>query len=130
MTTFTAILIGDVDHPHRRGLASALQERTSALAHSRDSLDIRDQANLPVPLPRQDIAAIVFCRKQMQTAEIAAINACVGRGMPIIPVVEDLTKFTETSPAEVGRFKPRQSGEISRRLCAAGRPLYRRTRRA
>jgi TIR domain len=40
----------------------------------------------------------------MDAAEIAAINACVARGTPIIPVVEDLAGFTAVTPDEVSRF--------------------------
>src|SRR5262249_3865169 len=48
--------------------------------------------------------AVVFCHSPMDAAEIAAINTCVARGTPIIPVVVDLTRFTTTAPDEVGRF--------------------------
>ena len=104
MTTFTAVLIGDLNYPHRAKLVTALRDRTSALAPAGDTLELCGQTNLPVSLPKEGIASIVFCRKDMDTAEIAAINACVGRGTPIIPVVEDLLKFTETSPTEVSKF--------------------------
>src|SRR5258708_2625161 len=51
MTTFTVLLIGDVNHQHRAALATELRARTGALSHCGDVLDIRDQANLPAPLP-------------------------------------------------------------------------------
>jgi hypothetical protein len=119
MTIFTALLIGEVNHPHRAALVTALRDRTSALAHSGDSLDIRDQATMPDALPEEGIAAVVFCRKEMDAPEVAAIKACVGRGTPIIPVVEDLTKFIANSPAEVGKFNgfqladAREIGELT-----------------
>jgi hypothetical protein len=104
MTTFTVLVIGDVNHEHRAALATALDARTRALSHCGDVLDIRDQANLPAPPPEEGAVAVVLCRRPMDPAETAAIAACEARGTPIIPVVQDLTKFTATAPDEVARF--------------------------
>ena len=103
-TTFFPLLIGDANAKYRTELVAELVRRTGALAGCGDALTIRDQASLPAPLPAEGAVAVVFCRKPMDAAEIAAINACVARGTPIIPVVEDLTKFTTTTPDEVSRF--------------------------
>jgi hypothetical protein len=104
ITTFFPLLIGDANARYRAELVAELHRRTSALADCGDALDIRDQASLPEPLPREGAVAVVFCRRPMDAAEIAAINACIARGIPFIPVVEDLTQFVATAPDEVGRF--------------------------
>ena len=46
----------------------------------------------------------------MNAAEIDAIEVCRDIGIPIIPVVEDLTTFTEVAPEKVGKFNGFQPG--------------------
>jgi hypothetical protein len=89
---------------YRTELVLELKRRTGALADCGDVLAICNQEGLPTPVPAEGAVAVVFCRKPMDAAEIAAINACVARGTPIIPVVEDLAGFTAVTPDEVSRF--------------------------
>src|SRR5215831_4500998 len=103
-TTFFSLLIGDANAKYRTELVSELERRTGALADCGDALAICNQEGLPTPVPAEDAVAVVFCRKPMDAAEIEAINACVARGTPIIPVVEDLARFTTVTPDEVSRF--------------------------
>jgi len=103
-TTFFSLLIGDANAMYRTELVLELKRRTGALADCGDVLAICNQEGLPTPVPAEGAVAVVFCRKPMDAAEIAAINACVARGTPIIPVVEDLAGFTAVTPDEVSRF--------------------------
>jgi hypothetical protein len=103
-TTFFSLLIGDANAKYRTELVSELERRTGALADCGDALAICNQEGLPTPVPAEGAVAVVFCRKPMDAAEIEAINACVARGTPIIPVVEDLARFTTVTPDEVSRF--------------------------
>jgi TIR domain len=102
---FIIMLIGERSDPRRVALADELDGRTQdALRASGERLNFIDQhapAALAVKVPR---VAVVFCRENMSNAEIDAIKICRDCGIPIIPVVKDLTTFTQVAPKEVGKF--------------------------
>jgi hypothetical protein len=109
---FTVMRIGARNDERSVALAQELDRRTQRALHgSRERLDVVDQHAVDAldrSVPR---VAVVFCREDMSTAEggainpeIAAIKKCIKRGFPIIPVVQDLTRFGKEAPKEVGEF--------------------------
>lgn len=110
---FIVMLIGEGSDPRRVALAGGLESRTrNALRASGERLDVIDQdarAALAANVPR---VAVVFCRESMSDAEIDAIKMCREGGIPIIPVVKDLTTFTQVAPKEVGKFNGFQLADV------------------
>jgi hypothetical protein len=116
MSDFTIMLIGEGSAE----LRNKLNVRTrDALAASRETLSFIDQDSTEALDANVPSVAAVFCRKNMSTPEINAIKACRIAGIPIIPVVKDLTTFTQVAPEEVGKFNGFQladqqdSGELA-----------------
>ena len=102
---FIVMLIGEASDERGVALRGELEHRTlEALGASGERLAIIDQSDvaaLDVEVPR---VAVVFCRESMSGTEIEAIGRCRAHGMPIVPVTEDLTRFTQVAPKEVGKF--------------------------
>jgi hypothetical protein len=103
---FVAAIIGDHGDKRREGLVEELRERTRSLRESGERLEIVDQNRLKsLPLDVRVVVA-VLCRRGMpkRGAEVDAIAEARRRGLPIIPVVADLRKFTAIAPVAVHEF--------------------------
>jgi hypothetical protein len=113
MTTqdFTAIVIGEASDPRRGALEAELQRRTRALSHSHEQL-VLDQGQLASSCAPGSSVAVVLCRAGMSGAEIAAIDECKRRSIPIIPVVARLADFGAVAPAEVSSFNGFELADI------------------
>jgi len=107
---FTVMVIGAGDDPRRVRLTADLVRRTQPLAAAGESFDIIDQdargtlAALDAKVPA---VTVVFCRKgekNLTAPEREAIDISKSCGIAIIPVVENLTEFTDVAPESVGTF--------------------------
>lgn len=111
---FAAIIIGTTSDSRRGPTEQALNDRTKSLSDSNEQLHVVDQNGLD-GIPREARAvATVLCRENpaYDNEEIEAIKECKRRNIPIIPVVEDLTKFTEIAPKGVGEFNGFRLGDL------------------
>jgi hypothetical protein len=109
---FAAIIIGTTRDPRRAPIEQALSKRTAGLSASNEQLEIVDQNGLAgLPADARAIA-VVLCRDDPGYGddEIKAIEDCKQRNIPIIPVVDDLTKFVKIAPQGVGDFNGFQGG--------------------
>jgi hypothetical protein len=109
---FIVMLIGEGDDTRSVALAQNLDNRTKrALQASRERLHVVDQHALDTLDRNVPRVAVVFCREDMTEAEsaavspeIAAIKKSIERSIPIIPVIQDLTRFGKEAPKEVEGF--------------------------
>jgi hypothetical protein len=109
---FIVMRIGARNDERGVALAQELDHRTQrALQASREHLDVVDQHALEALDRNVPRVAVVFCRGDMSAAksgainpEIVAIKKCIKCGIPIIPVVRDLTQFGKEAPQEIGEF--------------------------
>jgi hypothetical protein len=103
---FAAIIIGTTSDPRRAPTEQALNDRTASLSDSNEQLQVVDQNGLGGVPEEARAIAIVLCRAApgYDHAELEAIEECKRRKIPIIPVVESLTKFVEIAPKGVGEF--------------------------
>jgi hypothetical protein len=103
---FVAAIIGHHSDSRRGRLVKELRERTRTLRESSERLEFVDQNHLnSLPLNAR-VVTVVLCRRGMprRGVEVDAISEARRRGLVIIPVVNDLRRFTAIAPAAVHEF--------------------------
>lgn len=101
---FAVLTIGDRDDPLSRALIDDLTTRTAGLGSASERIDFLPQGAQGGIHDDSRAAAVVFCRGETTPEEDQAITWCRERRVPILPVVEDLTRFTALAPASLSAY--------------------------
>ncbi|WP_374368573.1 toll/interleukin-1 receptor domain-containing protein [Dongia sp.] len=104
MTDFAVVLIGGSHDARSDPLAQALYHRAADLAGCGENFSVLSELGFSAPGTNTRAVAVIFCHKAMAGDSLAAIDTCRTAGIPMVPVVADLTTFTDVAPEAVKDF--------------------------
>jgi hypothetical protein len=83
---------------HRQLFVDEINRRTSSLAHSGEMIRFVDEGGPLPPRLKPDVGVVFSFGPHPTAPQSKALTACHDAGVPMIPVVDDLTNFTQQVP--------------------------------